>query len=120
VQARQELPKQKRLCVFGFPERDFFLEEAYVGEVVENVSLFPIPGDADYWFGALPARGKIIPAVDLSKIYHVERQVLKDIRMVVAHVDDRKIGFISQIATYFVTFDDDIAVDDLIDPRSLL
>jgi purine-binding chemotaxis protein CheW len=108
------------LCVFGFPEREFFLEEVYVGEVVEIVSLFPIHGAADYRFGALPAQGKIIPAVDLSKIYHVEKQPSNDIKLVVAHVDDKKIGFISQIAPYFVTFDEDIAVDDLIDPRSLL
>jgi purine-binding chemotaxis protein CheW len=99
-------------------EREFLLAADEVREVVDIARIFPIPGAPDYVYGALPLRGKIIPAVDLSKIYPVEKPSFTNPKLLIVDVDNENIGFLSETSPFFVTFDDDIIVDDLIDTKS--
>ena len=109
---------KKTFCVFGVGEREFLLAADEVREVVDIARIFPIPGAPDYVYGALPLRGKIIPAVDLSKIYPVEKPSFTNPKLLIVDVDNENIGFLSETSPFFVTFDDDIIVDDLIDTKS--
>jgi purine-binding chemotaxis protein CheW len=110
--------KRKTFCVFGVGEREFLLAADEVREVVDIARIFPIPGAPDYVYGALPLRGRIIPAVDLSKIYPVEKPSFTNPKLLIVDVDNENIGFLSETSPFFVTFDDDIIVDDLIDTKS--
>jgi purine-binding chemotaxis protein CheW len=109
---------EKTYCVFGVGEREFLLAAEDVREVVDIARIFPIPGAPDYVYGALPLRGKIIPAVDLSKIYPIEKPSYASPKLLIVDVESENIGFLSETSPFFVTFDDDIAVDDLIDIKS--
>jgi purine-binding chemotaxis protein CheW len=115
---REGAPSQKTFCVFGVGEREFLLSAEEVREIVDISRIFPIPGAPDYIYGALPLRGKIIPAIDLSKIYPVEKPSFANPKLLVIGVDNENIGFLSETSPFFVTFDDDIIVDDLIDTKS--
>ena len=117
-QPPQGAPNQKTFCVFGVGEREFLLAAEEVREIVDISRIFPIPGAPDYIYGALPLRGKIIPAIDLSKIYPVEKPVFTNPKLLVVGVENENIGFLSETSPFFVTFDDDILVDDLIDTKS--
>ncbi|HMK61549.1 MAG TPA: chemotaxis protein CheW [Dissulfurispiraceae bacterium] len=109
---------EKTYCVFGVGEREFLLLAEDVREVVDIARIFPIPGAPDYVYGALPLRGKIIPAVDLSKIYPIEKPSYTAPKLLIIDVENENIGFLSETSPFFVTFDDDIVVDDLIDIRN--
>jgi purine-binding chemotaxis protein CheW len=109
---------EKTYCVFGVGEREFLLAAEDVREVVDIARIFPIPGAPDYVYGALPLRGKIIPAVDLSKIYPIEKPSYASPKLLIIDAEGENIGFLSETSPFFVTFDDDIVVDDLIDIKS--
>jgi purine-binding chemotaxis protein CheW len=109
---------EKTYCVFGVGEREFLLAAEDVREVVDIARIFPIPGAPEYVYGALPLRGKIIPAVDLSKIYPIEKPSYASPKLLIIDVENENIGFLSETSPFFVTFDDDIVVDDLIDIKS--
>ncbi len=109
---------EKTYCVFGVGEREFLLLAEDVREVVDIARIFPIPGAPDYVYGALPLRGKIIPAVDLSKIYPIEKPSYANPKLLIVDIENENIGFLSETSPFFVTFDDDIVVDDLIDIKS--
>jgi len=109
---------EKTYCVFGVGEREFLLPAEDVREVVDIARIFPIPGAPDYVYGALPLRGKIIPAVDLSKIYPIEKPSYSNPKLLIIDVENENIGFLSETSPFFVTFDDDIVVDDLIEIKS--
>ncbi len=111
-------PGEKTYCVFGVGEREFLLLAEDVREVVDIAKIFPVPGAPEYVYGALPLRGKIIPAVDLSKIYPIEKPSYTSPKLLIIDVDNENIGFLSETAPFFVSFDDDIVVDDLIDIKS--
>ncbi|HMK44204.1 MAG TPA: chemotaxis protein CheW [Dissulfurispiraceae bacterium] len=108
---------EKTYCVFNVSEKEFLIPADAVREVVEISRIFPIPGAPVYLYGALPLRGKIIPAVDLSKIYPIEKPAYQNPKLLVVDVDKESIGFLSESSPFFVTFDADMAVDDLIDVK---
>lgn len=109
---------EKTYCVFSVSEREFLIPADTVREVVEITRIFPIPGAPEYIYGALPLRGRIIPSVDLAKIYPIEKPSYQNAKLLVVDVENENIGFLSETAPFFVTFDADIAVDDLIDIKS--
>ncbi|MDI1470961.1 MAG: chemotaxis protein CheW [Thermodesulfovibrio sp.] len=115
----EEIKEEKQFCVFGIGEREFLIPKEAVIQIVDITRIFPIPGSPDYIVGALPVRGKIIPAIDLAKVYNVERINYADNKLLVIDVDGEKIGILSDITPFFVSFDKDIVVDDYIDPKKL-
>jgi len=115
----EEIKEEKQFCVFGIGEREFLIPKESVVQIVDITKIFPIPGSPDYIVGALPVRGKIIPAIDIAKVYNVERINYSDNKLLVVDVDGEKIGILSDITPFFVSFDKDIVVDDYIDPKKL-
>lgn len=67
----------------------------------------------------MPVRGKIIPAVDLAKVYNIERLNYSDNKLLVIDVKGEKIGILSDITPFFVNVESDIVVEDFIDPEKL-
>ncbi len=111
--------KEKSYCVFGIGEREFLIPKESVMQILDVTRIFPIPGAPDYIVGALPVRGKIIPAVDLAKVYNIERLNYSDNKLLVIDVKGEKIGILSDITPFFVSFESDIVVEDFIDPEKL-
>ncbi len=109
---------EKTYCVFSVSEREFLIPADAVREVVEIARIFPIPGAPEYIYGALPLRGRIIPSVDLAKIYPIEKPSYQSAKLLIVDVENEHIGFLSESTPFFVTFGDDIAVDDLIDLKA--
>ncbi|MGB9821885.1 chemotaxis protein CheW [Thermodesulfovibrio sp.] len=110
---------EKSYCVLGVGEREFLVPKESVVQVLDITRIFPIPGAPDYIVGALPVRGKIIPAVDLAKIYNIERLNYSDNKLLVIEVKGEKIGILSDISPFFVSFESDIVVEDFINPEKL-
>lgn len=115
----EEIKAEKSYFVLGVGEREFIVPKEYVVQVLDVTRIFPIPGSPDYIIGVIPVRGKIIPAVDLAKVYNIERLNYSDNKLLVIEVKGEKIGILSDIAPFPVNFDPDIEVEDLIDPEKL-
>lgn len=109
---------EKSYYVLGVGEREFLIPQESVTQVLDITRIFPIPGAPDYIVGVLPVRGKIIPAIDLAKVYNIERLNYSD-KLVVIEVKGEKIGVLSDITPFPVTVESDIVVDDLIEPEKL-
>ncbi len=125
-QAEEGPLEESTYCVFKVGERDFLLRVEQVREVIDVSPLFPVPMAPEYIYGVVPLRGRIIPAIDLSKIYPTGEAVYNDAKLVVVDVEvelmreviNENIGFISEGLPYFVTFGSDIPADDTIDIKS--
>ncbi|MCX8030396.1 MAG: chemotaxis protein CheW [Thermodesulfovibrionales bacterium] len=116
--SRDEEPKEITYCVFRVGEKEFLLPTSSVREVVDIVKIFPVPGSPEYVYGAIPVRGKIVPAIDLSKIYPIEKPNYNDAKLIIVDVKNENIGFLSEIAPFFISFDPDIVVEDVIDIKT--
>lgn len=92
-QQPQDTPAKNKICIFGFPERDVFIETEYVLDGLDIAKLFPVPRAPDYTNGILPVRGKIMQVVDLSRGYSIGNSSLGESRLIVACTDGKKIGF---------------------------
>lgn len=110
-------------CVFKVGEKEFLIPLEAVKEVTDITQATSVPLAPDYIYGVVPLRGKIVPAVDLSKIYTTGKPSYQDLKLVVADVEvgllresvSEHIGFIAEGLPYFVTFSSDIPSDDIID-----
>lgn len=110
--------KESNYCVFRVGESEFLLPTTAVREVMDIIKIFPVPGAPEYVYGAIPVRGKIVPAIDLSKIYPIEKPSYNDAKLIIVDVENENIGFLSEITPFFVSFDPDIIVDDVIDIKT--
>jgi purine-binding chemotaxis protein CheW len=110
---------EKSYCVFGIGEREFLVPKEAVIQILDITKIFPIPGSPDYIVGALPVRGKIVPAIDLAKVYNIERITYSNNKLLVIDIDGEQVGFLSDITPFFVSLDADIIVEDYIDPKKL-
>jgi purine-binding chemotaxis protein CheW len=110
--------EERTFCVFKVGEREFLLPTEVVREVLDVSLIFPMPGAPEYVCGVIPSRGRIIPAIDLAKIYPVEKPSYAEARLLVVDVEDENIGFLSDMVPFFVTFDDDIPVEDMIEVKT--
>lgn len=111
---------EKSYCVFGIGEREFLIPKESVIQVLEIIRIFPIPGSPDYIVGALPVKGRIIPAIDLAKVYNIERLNYSESKLIVIiDVRGEKIGILSDTTPFFVSFESEIAVEDIIEPEKL-
>lgn len=115
----EEIREEKHFCVFGIGEREFLIPKESVIQILDVTKIFPIPGSPDYIVGALPVRGKIIPAIDLAKVYNIERINYSENKLLVLDVEGEKIGILSDITPFFVSFDKEIIVEDYLDPVKL-
>lgn len=111
--------REKSYCVFSVGEREFFLLKESVVEILDIARIFPIPGSPDYIVGVLPIRGKIIPAVDLAKLYNIEKLNYSNNKLLVIDVKGEKRGLLSDTAPFFINLESEIAIEDFIDPEKL-
>lgn len=111
--------EEKAYCVFSVGEREFIIPKENVVQILDITKIFPIPGAPDYIVGTIPVRGKIIPAVDLAKVYNIERLNYSENKLLVVEVNNEKFGILSDITPFFVSFESDIVVEDYIDPVKL-
>lgn len=115
----KEIREEKHFCVFAIGEREFLIPKESVVQIMDITKIFPIPGSPDYIIGVLPVRGKIVAAIDLAKVYNIERINYSENKLIVLKVEKEKIGILSDITPFFVSFEKDIVVDDYIDPEKL-
>lgn len=118
--------EESTYCVFRVGEKDFLLPVEVVREIVDLHPLFPVPRAPEYIYGIVPVRGRIIPAIDLSKIYSTGKPEYSDARLVVVDLEvevlrgaiNENIGFISETLPYFVAFGSDILPNNIINVKS--
>jgi chemotaxis signal transduction protein len=114
----QVTPGQKKCCVFSVGGRDFLLPAEQVTAILDIAKICPMPGAPEYVYSAMPQYGRIITAIDLSSIYNIEKMAFVNPKLVVVHVKRKDIGFLSHTTPFFITYVEDMIVDDLIDARS--
>lgn len=115
-------------CIFKVGEKEFLLPIMRVKEIVDMSPLFPVPAAPEYIYGVVPLHGRIVPAIDLSKIYPTGKPLYGDAKLIVVDVEvelmreviNENIGFISETLPYFATFASDILANakDIINVRS--
>ncbi|MBI1811144.1 MAG: chemotaxis protein CheW [Nitrospirae bacterium] len=118
--------EESTYCVVKVGEKDFLLPVEHVREIVDLNPLYPVPTAPEYIYGVVPIRGRIVPAIDLSKIYPAGKPEYSDAKLVVVDLEvellretiNENIGFISETLPYFVTFGSDIPADDIIHVKS--
>jgi len=118
--------EESTYCVFKVGEKDFLLPVELVREIIDLSPLFPVPLAPEYVYGVIPLRGRIIPAIDLSRIYPSGKPVYSDAKLVVVDIEvelmreviNENIGFISEGLPYFATFGSDIPANDVIDIKN--
>jgi len=117
--------EESTFCIFKVGDRDFLLPVEFVREVTDASPLFPVPMSPEYIYGVVPLRGRVIPAIDLSKIYPVGKTDYSDAKLVVVNVEvellreviNENIGFVSEGFPYFATFGSGIPLQDMIDVK---
>lgn len=125
-ESEKEHVEESTYCVFKVGEKEFLLPIHLVKEVVDASPLFPVPLTPEYVYGVIPLRGRIIPVIDLSKIYPTGKFDYNDAKLIIADVElelmreaiNEHIGFLSETLPYFVSFSSDISSDDIIDVKS--
>lgn len=118
METHEKKSEERTYCVFKVGEREFLLPTEVVREVLDVSLIFPMPGAPEYVCGVIPSRGRIIPAIDLAKIYPVETPSYAEARLLVVDVENENIGFLSDMVPFFVTFDADIPVEDMIEVKT--
>ncbi len=116
--SKDDETKEISYCVFRVGEKEFLLPTSVIREVIDIVKIFPVPGSPEYVYGAIPVRGKIVPAIDLSKIYPIETPIYNDAKLIIVDIKNENIGFLSEIAPFFVSFDPEIVIEDVIDIKT--
>ncbi|PKL52273.1 MAG: hypothetical protein CVV37_02165 [Nitrospira bacterium HGW-Nitrospira-1] len=109
--------------VFKIGEKDFLLSVEQIREVIEVSDFFSIPLAPEYVCGVISLHGRVIPAIDLSKIYPTGKPLYHGIKLIVVDVEvklmretiNESIGFLSEILPYPTEFSSDISPEDLID-----
>lgn len=110
---------EKTFYVFSIGEREFMIPQESVSQILDVIKIFPIPGSPDYIIGAIPVKGKIVPAIDLAKVHNIERISYSENKLLLLDLEGDKIGILSDTTPYSVSFDKDIAIDDYINPKKL-
>ncbi len=105
-------------CVFRVGEKDFLLPVSTVREIIDVAKIFSIPGAPEYVYGVIPVRGKIVPAIDLSKIYPIDKPSYSDAKLIIVDFNNENIGFLSENTPFFLTLDPDMVVEDVIDIKT--
>lgn len=108
--------------VFRVGEKDFLLPIELVKEVVDISAVFPVPLAPEYIYGVIPLRGKIIPTIDLSKIFQTGNPNYENARLIVVDAEiemareiiNEGIGFLSENLPYLLKCSTDITSDDFI------
>lgn len=111
--------------VFRVGEKDFLLPIELVKEVADISTIFPVPLAPEYVYGVVPLRGKIIPAIDLSKIFKTGTSNYKNARLIVVDAEvelareiiNENIGFLSETLPYLMKCSTDIESDDIIEVK---
>lgn len=111
---------EREYCVFGIGDREYLLPKESIHEIIDIKRIFPIPGSPDHLIGVIPSKGKIIHAIDLAKVFNVERLDYSDSKLIVLNIKGEKIGILSDITPFFIKIDSNIVVEDLIEPEKLL
>lgn len=118
----EELTKEteKSYYVFIIGDKEFLIPKESVIQVLEIIRIFPLPGSPDYMVGALPKKGRIIPAIDFAKVYNIERLNYSESKFVIiVDIKGEKIGILSDTPPFTVNFEQEIVVENIIEPEKL-
>lgn len=117
-----QIHEEATYWVFRVGEKDFLLPIEQVKEVADISTIFPVPLAPEYVYGMIALRGKIIPAVDLSKIFKTGNPNYKNARLIVVDAEvelareiiNESIGFLSETLPYLMRCSTDIASEDIL------
>lgn len=113
-----EAPEESTYCAFKVGKKEFYLPVELVKEVIEASAIFPIPGAPEYLCGVVPVRGRIIPAIDLSKIYLIDNAAYKSVKLIVVNVENEDIGFMSESLPNFMSLDSNAPATNVLDAKT--
>lgn len=102
-------------CFFRRGGRNYYLPLDNLREVVEIKEVFPLPLAPDYIRGAIPLRGRVIPVVDLARIYKSEGAVEEPGMLIVVEAMKEEIGFLSEGLPGFAGSAEPVSEENLID-----
>jgi purine-binding chemotaxis protein CheW len=105
-------------AVLSFDALRVALPLRFVERVVRAVYLTPLPDAPDIVLGVVNVQGRVIPAVNMRKRFHLpEREIALDDQLVIAHTGQRSVALVADTVDGVFEFaEPDIAGADTILP----
>ncbi len=100
---------EKQLVIFELGSENFGIDIASVEGIVKLQEITRIPQAPSYMEGITNLRGSVLPVIDLHKRFGMAaHERTNETRIVVANVDNLKIGMIVSAVSEVLTIDDNV------------
>lgn len=81
---------------FGLARERYAVETRYVREVYPLADLTPLPGTPPFVVGIVNVRGRILPVLDIKRVFDLPEQGITDLhRIILVHGDDLELGLLA-------------------------
>lgn len=112
----EERQTEKTLyCSFVRGGKTYYIAVEHLREVIEIKDIFPIPLAPDYIKGAILLRGSVIPVIDLAVLNYIKQELQEAHTLLIFYVSRESIGFLSERLPSFISFDESIPQESIID-----
>jgi purine-binding chemotaxis protein CheW len=101
-----------QLVVFQLCHEEFSIEVVSVESIIKLQSITKVPHAPDFVVGVTNLRGSIVPVIDLkARLGLVQTETGLDTRIVVALLQDQKVGMIVDAVSQVIEIDDHLIED---------
>ncbi len=100
MESAANLGQERQLVAFSLNGEEFGVEITQVKEIIKHRNVTRLPHVETYIEGVTNLRGEVIPIICLRKRFGIPAQeVTQDTRIIIAEVDQSRIGFIVDAVT---------------------
>lgn len=95
-----------QIVCFKIGEEEYGVEILKVQEILKLPKITALPKSADYILGIIDLRGKVIPIIDLSTKFGMERKTDNDnLRAIVVDISGKKVGLAIDSVSHVIRVD---------------
>lgn len=95
-----------QIVCFKIGGEEYGVEILKVQEILKLPDITALPKSADYIMGIIDLRGKVIPIIDLSIRFGIERTTSQDnLRAIVVDIDGKKVGLAIDSVSHVIRID---------------
>lgn len=108
----------KQFVIFELKMQKFAIEIESVNEITNATSITPIPNSNRLIEGVVNLRGKVIPLINLSKVFGREKAVEEMHQIIIVNTDKSQVGLIIDSARDVKTFEENM-IENISDVLSI-
>ncbi len=100
----EELPQEFEILIFKVGDRLYGITLQWIKEIIEMIEIIELPRSPAFIEGAIDLRGKLVPVIDLRRIFEVEPSVpILDNHIIILNIHEITIGVIVDSVIDFLT-----------------